>query len=71
MVILCKNLENERFDLNFPIKNRKRSFLNVRKYLLDVVIMEKTNLGTVLPLDVGWSDIGSWESLWKLFQRIN
>ena len=27
--------------------------------------MEKTKLGTVFPLNVGWSDIGSWESLWK------
>ena len=25
----------------------------------------KTNLGTVLPLEVDWSDIGSWDSLWE------
>ena len=31
--------------------------------------MEKTNLGTVLPLDVGWRDIGSWESVWKLSSK--
>ena len=27
--------------------------------------MEKTKLGTVLKLDVGWRDIGSWESIWE------
>ena len=27
--------------------------------------MEKSNKGTVLPLDAGWSDIGSWESFWE------
>ena len=27
--------------------------------------MEKSNKGTVLPLDAGWSDIGSCESLWE------
>ena len=27
--------------------------------------MEKTNKGIVLPLDVKWSDIGSWKSLWE------
>ena len=27
--------------------------------------MEKTKLGTVIPLNVGWSDVGSWESLWQ------
>ena len=27
--------------------------------------MENTKLGTVLPLDVGWSDIGSWKTVWE------
>ncbi len=31
---------------------------------IDIAVMEKTNLGLVLPLDAGWSDIGNWESLW-------
>ena len=36
---------------------------------LDVAIMEKTNLGIVLPLDVGWSDIGNWNSVWKVSDK--
>ena len=31
--------------------------------------MEKTNLGTVLPLDAGWNDIGSWDSVWKISDK--
>ena len=31
--------------------------------------MEKTKLGIVLPLDVGWNDIGSWSSLWKYEEK--
>ena len=27
--------------------------------------MEKTDKGTVLPLDAGWSDIGSWQAIWE------
>ena len=27
--------------------------------------MEKTSRGIVIPLDVEWSDIGSWESVWE------
>ena len=27
--------------------------------------MEKTNLGTVLKLDAGWDDLGSWKSVWE------
>ena len=33
--------------------------------------MEKTKLGTVLPLNVGWSDIGSWKSLWDISKKNN
>ena len=32
---------------------------------IDYAVMEKTKLCTVVPLDAGWSDIGSWESLWQ------
>ena len=28
--------------------------------------MEKTKKGIVIPLDAGWSDIGSWKSLWEI-----
>ena len=27
--------------------------------------MEKTTNGLVISLDAGWSDIGSWKSLWE------
>ena len=27
--------------------------------------MENTKKGIVIPLDSGWSDIGSWKSLWE------
>ena len=32
---------------------------------IDIAVMEKTKLGTVLPLDVGWNDLGSWKSIWE------
>ena len=31
--------------------------------------MEKTNLGSVLALNAGWDDIGSWQSVWKNSQK--
>ena len=31
--------------------------------------MEKTDLGFVSPLDVGWSDIGSWEAVWETSKK--
>lgn len=32
----------------------------------DTVIMEKTARGAMVSCNIGWSDIGSWESLWNL-----
>ena len=32
---------------------------------IDKAVMEKTTLGTVIPLNAGWNDIGSWQSLWQ------
>ena len=28
--------------------------------------MEKTKRAVVLPIDTGWSDVGSWSSLWEI-----
>lgn len=32
---------------------------------IDYALMEKTDLACVVPMDAGWSDIGSWSSLWE------
>lgn len=31
---------------------------------IDFAVLEKTDKSVVVPLDAGWSDIGSWSSLW-------
>ena len=36
---------------------------------IDVAVMEKTAKAFVLPVDIGWSDVGSWSSLWKSRRR--
>ncbi len=36
---------------------------------IDYAVMEKTNNSLVLPLDVGWSDVGSWKALWEVSHR--
>ena len=36
---------------------------------IDYAVMEKTQHAMVVPLDAGWSDIGSWSSLWKVNQK--
>jgi mannose-1-phosphate guanylyltransferase/mannose-6-phosphate isomerase len=36
---------------------------------IDYAVMEKTGAAIVLPLDAGWSDVGSWSSLWEVLPR--
>lgn len=36
---------------------------------IDYAVMEKTNLASVVPLDAGWSDIGSWTALWEVCEK--
>lgn len=33
---------------------------------IDYAVMERTDNAVVIPLDAGWSDIGSWLSLWEV-----
>ena len=33
--------------------------------------MEKTKLGTVVPFNAIWRDLGSWEEVWKCSQKDN
>nr|WP_305955044.1 mannose-1-phosphate guanylyltransferase/mannose-6-phosphate isomerase [Pseudomonas sp. phDV1] len=33
---------------------------------IDYAVMEKTRDAAVIPLDAGWSDIGSWSALWEI-----
>ena len=36
---------------------------------IDYAVMEKTSLAAMLPIDVGWNDVGSWSSLWDIAPR--
>ena len=61
----CKNaISKSKFDLVFQ-RLDKTSFSKCDDISIDVAVMEKTSRGIVIPLDVEWSDIGSWESVWE------
>ena len=51
-------------DLDF-LRIYEGTFKQCPEKSIDIALMEKTNLGTVLRLDCGWDDIGSWKSVWK------
>tara|TARA_B100000161_G_scaffold223894_1_gene169569 strand:+ start:1183 stop:2625 length:1443 start_codon:yes stop_codon:yes gene_type:complete len=65
VISICnESLENISSDMGFQRLN-KDIFFKCPNISIDVAVMEKTKLGTVLPLDADWSDIGSWNSVWK------
>jgi len=49
-------------DLDF-MRIGKAAFEACRGDSIDYAVMEKTRDAVVLPLDAGWSDVGSWSSL--------
>ena len=62
---ICKAaFSTAQMDLDF-LRLDEKVFSKCPNLALDIAIMEKTNLGTVIPLNAGWSDVGSWKSLWE------
>jgi mannose-1-phosphate guanylyltransferase len=61
-------LDQDTADLDF-LRMEREAFANCPNIALDVAVMERTGLGTVLPLEAGWSDVGSWSALWETGER--
>jgi mannose-1-phosphate guanylyltransferase/mannose-6-phosphate isomerase len=36
---------------------------------IDYAVMERTDAAMVLPVDIGWNDVGWWSALWDVTQR--
>ena len=36
---------------------------------IDYAVMEKTETAMVLPVDIGWNDVGSWSALWEVSEQ--
>jgi mannose-1-phosphate guanylyltransferase len=47
----------------------REDYLRLPDLSIDCAIMEKTARGVVLPSDFGWSDIGSWKSLYDFMPK--
>ena len=63
-----KSLVKNTLDLDFQRLDHD-FFSSCEDISIDKAIMEKTKLGTVIPLNAGWSDIGSWESMWEVSDK--
>jgi mannose-1-phosphate guanylyltransferase/mannose-6-phosphate isomerase len=52
-------------DLDF-YRLSKEAFTRCKSTSIDYAVMEKTSNAAVIPMNAGWSDIGSWDSIWKI-----
>jgi mannose-1-phosphate guanylyltransferase len=67
----------EACQLSMKDLSKDNDFLRVNKVAfeacpsdsIDYAVMEKTDDAVVVPMDAGWSDIGSWSSLWDISDK--
>ena len=62
------SMEKVEKDLDFTRPDRE-SFLQCADESIDYAVMEKTEDAVVVPLDAGWSDVGSYSALWEVCQK--
>ncbi len=71
IISLCKeSLLKSSYDLDFQ-RLSKKEFCKLPNISIDNAVLEKTDKGIVIPLDAGWSDIGSWNAVWNSAPKDN
>jgi mannose-1-phosphate guanylyltransferase/mannose-6-phosphate isomerase len=69
MLACCRDaLAHGHHDLDF-IRLGETAFLACPSDSIDYAVMEKAASAAVVPVDMGWSDVGSWHSLWDIAER--
>jgi mannose-1-phosphate guanylyltransferase/mannose-6-phosphate isomerase len=65
----CRSaLKKGRQDLDF-FRLEEATFTGAKSISIDYAVMERTDKAAMVPVEMGWSDIGSWESLWSTSAR--
>ena len=71
IINLCMEaLQDKTNDLDFQRIN-KEQFKACKDISIDIAVMEKTKLGTVIDLNAQWSDIGNWKTIWEKSKKDN
>ncbi|MBT5406948.1 MAG: mannose-1-phosphate guanylyltransferase/mannose-6-phosphate isomerase, partial [Gammaproteobacteria bacterium] len=65
----CKNsMQGAKSDFNF-LRVDKARFEECPRESVDFAVMENTEDAVVIAMDAGWSDVGSWSSLWDITNK--
>ena len=66
--VCAASVETMVADLDF-LRVNKQSFSECPSESVDYAVMEQTADAVVVPMNAGWSDIGSWSSLWDISKK--
>lgn len=47
----------------------KQAFESAKPISIDYAVMERTTKAAVIPVEFGWSDVGSWRTVWELSEK--
>ena len=69
MLAACRAAwEKAATDLDF-VRLDQASFAACPADSIDYAVMEKTDAAAIVPVDIGWSDVGSWATLWDVGEK--
>ena len=63
-----KSVAGRRDDLGF-IRLEETSFASSPDISIDYAVAERTRHAAVVPAEIGWSDVGSWDALWQIADK--
>ena len=66
----CEHLDSDSLllDTNF-LRLDRDAFAASPSESIDYAVMENTDAAMVLPVDIGWNDVGSWSALWDVSEQ--
>ena len=69
MLEACRTAWNQRgSDLDF-VRVDSDAFARAESLSIDYAVMEHTGNATVVTMDAGWGDVGSWNAVWQLADK--
>jgi len=69
MIAACRDaVEAGEEDLDF-FRLNEGAFIDADSLSIDYAVMEHTDRAAVVPVEMGWNDVGSWTALWDIGQK--
>lgn len=65
----CAHLEHDALRDSEFLRLDRDAFAACPSESIDYAVMEKTDAAMVLPVDIGWNDVGSWSALWEVSEQ--